>query len=549
MDSAPVAETDVKTIPPPLHAVVEPPESELRRSFFNLTGGSVLYCLSALFVTLGISQLLVPLLVEPESLRATYPCLAVLNLYELALLGTLLYIVVREKVTDDAISLLILVALFLVGSGVALTCVSLIGPRPAQIIGGCCLLLALAKLAALCTPLGMALRGWGMASLALLLAWNFLSGPLLALHHVAEIVVKGDWMVSWLLLLAGGVGGCAAAGGAESDPAPRPFLHRKQMVYLFALVLWVALVVHQHVQGMVFCIERSVGDYLPALGVAVLLGLCFLRALRPKMGMAEYVVALLPLVATLMAVMAGAVAPVGGWRGLLWRPSIFLLAMGGGLLAVLWRDRSRRMAVLPAAYALGVLLTWGARPGASLLPNLKLMGALLLAALLLYGYLRRMPRLCLAMVTAGVLVLMVSGRLGELARSCHTVTIAFALILWSLGIALMVARLGDECPRPLFVLGALAGTIGSFVLIATGLQVANANDLLLLGLAGVGLLTYGLRVRFLPAVLLAILPLAVRGWMLTTRLAAWRFVILSFVLLYVGARLSVRKARRRAGEE
>ena len=123
--------------------------------------------------------------VEAETIRATLPCLTALNVYELALLGTLLFIVLRENITDDAISLVVLVALFMVGSGVALTCVSGTEPRPALLIGGIALALAVGKLLSLRAFAGLALRGPLLVGLLTLVAWNFLVGPLLAQRHAS----------------------------------------------------------------------------------------------------------------------------------------------------------------------------------------------------------------------------------------------------------------------------------------------------------------------------------------------------------------------------
>ena len=93
-------------------------------SFFSLTGGSIFYCLSALSIIYGIARILGPMLAKTNVLRDAYPCLAALNIYELALLGVLVFIVVWEKVTDDALSLVVLVALFLIGSGLTLSTVA-----------------------------------------------------------------------------------------------------------------------------------------------------------------------------------------------------------------------------------------------------------------------------------------------------------------------------------------------------------------------------------------------------------------------------------------
>ncbi len=84
------------------------------KKFLSLTGGSILYCLSALSIIYGISQVMGYQLVKSSELSQALPFILTLNIYELALLGVMVTIVLWRNVTDDAISLLILVALFLI---------------------------------------------------------------------------------------------------------------------------------------------------------------------------------------------------------------------------------------------------------------------------------------------------------------------------------------------------------------------------------------------------------------------------------------------------
>ena len=73
--------------------------------FLGLTGGSVLYGLSALSVVYGITQIVGPPLAKSGALADILPCVAVLNVYELALLAVLGLIVVWRKVTTIPVSL------------------------------------------------------------------------------------------------------------------------------------------------------------------------------------------------------------------------------------------------------------------------------------------------------------------------------------------------------------------------------------------------------------------------------------------------------------
>ena len=157
--------------------------------FLSLTGGSVLYCLSALSIVYGITQIIGPPLAKSGALGDILPCVAVLNVYELALLAVLVLIVVWRNVTDDAISLVILVALFLVGSGMTLGVVAPSGLDICLAIGFASVILGLAKLYVLRRFISLQLGGLSFLGLALILAWNFLGPSLMARPLMARTAI------------------------------------------------------------------------------------------------------------------------------------------------------------------------------------------------------------------------------------------------------------------------------------------------------------------------------------------------------------------------
>ena len=63
------------------------------KSFFDFTGGSFIYCLSAAFIAYGISKIMGPILADGDSLLKALPCIITLHVYELAILGALLLVV------------------------------------------------------------------------------------------------------------------------------------------------------------------------------------------------------------------------------------------------------------------------------------------------------------------------------------------------------------------------------------------------------------------------------------------------------------------------
>ena len=116
------------------------------KNFLSLTGGSVLYCLSALSIIYGIVQIIGPPLAKSNVFSETLPSVLALNAYELALLGVLVLIVMWKNVTDDAISLVVLIALFLIATGMTLSTVVTSGPQACLYIGLACTILGIGKL-------------------------------------------------------------------------------------------------------------------------------------------------------------------------------------------------------------------------------------------------------------------------------------------------------------------------------------------------------------------------------------------------------------------
>ncbi len=123
--------------------LLPPPRSHhLWRAFIHLTKGSILYCLSALCIIYGIVRIVGPILARSDVLNQTLPCLGVLNLYELALLGAILLLVLWKNVTDDAVFLVVLIALFLIASGITLDTVANNSPPAAAAVGLASVLIA-----------------------------------------------------------------------------------------------------------------------------------------------------------------------------------------------------------------------------------------------------------------------------------------------------------------------------------------------------------------------------------------------------------------------
>jgi hypothetical protein len=315
---------------------------------------------------------------------------------------------------------------------------------------------------------------------------------------------------------------------------------------IVALILWCAAVVHQRVLGMVFDVHMVAGDYLPAVSVALLLGLRLSLSLRRRMGTIETLLALVPLLvciamSKLRCIVASREAPLE----LQWHPPVLLGVTAAAIVAVCWPVRRRRLAFVVGAYALGVLLTWGIAPGLNGTLNFKPVAALSVGLPLVYGLVRRKLALSIAAATIGLFLAFGSGIFDCLSADNHSAPFTTALGIWGALMLIIASRCREKAPPAVMVLGALALMICVFDGLPfgpsgtwqdAGLAVATAT-----ACAAVWLCFR----RLLPVILLG-LPVLVRAWALTNRCAAWRYVVLSFLLLFAGAVISVRKAHRRA---
>lgn len=519
-----------------------PLTASMWRRFFNVSGGGILFCLSALSILYGVSQIIGPVLAKSGALAKTLPCIGALNLYELALLAALVLLVAWRNVTGDAVSLVLLIALLLVASGVTLATVANDKPGVALLVGVGSLAIAAVKLWVLRRRIRLPLARLVLVGLAILLAWNFLmsSGMALMVKHDwdAPNVMRSAWLIGWLVLLAGGVvmllhAAVLSAGEARSREVHAPFLRTPGMAWVFALVVLAAANAHQYALTYIFDVPVSFGDFLPIIVLAGLLALELMRIFRRRADASDLVVASLPLVVIVAAVREGAfLQRFGAGLGLLWHPPVVLGIAGGALVWTALRTKRRRLLYVAAAYVFGIVLTAGVKPGASQALHGQAFGYALALSLFVLGIVLRSAHLA----AAGVVVLSVtvwrSEFFGEFGGS-HGVPLA-ALVGLAAGLGMMAVFgiFPGGLPRGIAMLFAMvlaASAVRSF---------GGRSDLdypvvsgLVVALVG-GAVAW--RMGSIPLGLVLCVPL-VRGFYLrTTDLKGWRYVALSFVLLAAG---------------
>lgn len=516
------------------------------RNFLSLTGGSILYCLSALSILYGIAQIITPLLAKSNVLRETLPCVLSLNIYELALLGVLLLIVLWRDVTDDAISLVILAALFLIASGAALSVVAISGPRICLYIGLACLILAIGKLSIMRRFISLRFGNLSLLGLAILLSWNFLTSSLISLYLIAGSATpeaaRDRWLMGWLVMLAGAACVLADAMRYQSDEseltnAKTAFLRTPPMIWIFALTMFLAAALHQYAMAHMLAIEYAFGDFLPLIALSTLLLPQLIRTLSKRCQDTELVVCCIPLATIIYAIAAKSIiARQGIILELIWSPAVVSGATG---LLILWLGIRHKRQYLPyasLAYGLAFLLTTGYSPDTPHQLNWHLFGAGLVLILLILGILKRNIALCMAAVFAVAGDLAATGTLARLADACRMApwsVFTGTVGLGSIGISLGFGRKTQKALST-FAAACLAVSLLDYLGFSLSIRdPAVAPGVFMMCAA------LWLRTKDILGTIVLFSPVAVKTYILVREMPSWGYVFLSFVLLFSGALVSL----------
>ncbi len=522
---------------------------EMFKRYFNLSGGSLFYCLSAVFVAYGIAKVMGPILSGEGALKEVLPSIFTLHVYEVALLGVLV-LIVSKKVVDDAISIVVLMALFLVGTSIALGSVADKNIPASFWVGLISIAVALGKFFVMRRLAGIPLRVLSVVGFGGLIACNYV-GPILMARAISvdpsqELARRGLWMFLWVaMLIAAIIVLIEAMRGKppQAEQNERAFLQSPIMVYVFALILLIASGVHQYSMAFTFALERVLGDFVPVTLIGTLLLLEILRHSGKRFGVAEIVIACVPLATMMLSIAEKSVLASGEFGlGLICYPPMILALSGlsiGGL--AFYRRWSGLMPVV-AAYGLGVILTVGFSPEHPHDLNTHACAWTLVAALLVYGivvrnqliYLAGVVVLCIDLVQLEPFSVFVKNsnltEFGGLAGVSGLCCIAFYLLF------------GQRLHRAVQIFGALcvAGFFYDYLP-----EYIHWRDIIALLAIGCLMALLWFRRKDVPAMAILCVPLLIKLYLLAKRLAYWRFVILGFLLLAAGTIASLLKSRTR----
>jgi hypothetical protein len=538
--------------PPPLKAAPAPSgllgtslNVSTLQTFFKVTGGSSLYCFSAVLVAYGIIMVLRPVLEQSDTLKDALPSLFVLQLYELALFGVLLLIVFK-KVVDDAVSLVLLVSLFMVGTAMALGVVADRAIASALYLGLAGIAIVIFKLFALRRFVRLSFGAWAIAAIAGLMAYNYLAPALMArsvsMDAVDETARRGFWFLLYAWMLAAAVVFWMQAVRGQTTGLPKgPFLHSPVMACLLGAVFVGGSGVHQYAMAYAFSLERVLMDYVPAVAMVCLLVIEIFRRIDKKFDISGAILACVPLVMTFYAIYHKSVlssAAFGfGWLG--YPPAV--LAATALLLVFLAVTQRRSILWLPiAGYVIGTMATFNFTPEYPHRLNLMAAGTVLVAGLLIYGLIRRNPYIALAGVLMAAAAVPASGKFFEVLRGWQLTEFGTMTGIFGLGVIFLAVIFTDTFHRYIRLFGAFC-----LALFIYDFLPAEIHSKYLAAAAGVAVISILLSVStrdFLSIAVLAV-PLFLRSFVAAGQFAYWRHVALGFALLIAGALVSLLKRR------
>ncbi len=523
---------------------------EMLRDFFTLTGGSIFYCISAVLVAYGVVKLLGPVLSDTETIMAAMPCIGTLAVYELALLGVLALIISR-KVVDDAISVTLIVALYMVATSMATGSVAERDIRFAVYPALFGTILGAGKFYVLRRWIRIPFGNLSMVGLSGLIAINYF-GPILMAHSIQtdtanELGRRGIWFLVWTaMLLASGLVWYERLPDQSETAKGKSvaLLQSPMMVCILALVLLAASGVHQYASAYMFAIAKPIGDFLGAIGLGTLLLLEILRLSKLPFGPIQIGVSCLPLIAMGYAIHQKQIAANGsmGLDILVW-PPVFFPLIGIGYLIVANRTGWRNLHFVVYGCALGTVLTAGYSPLRPWDLNTTAFGVTLVLSLMAYGIVTWKPPICFLAVA--ILTLGLS----------QISSFTMGVVAWQLtpyGALAGVIGLGCTALYLIFlkqfhVAGRILGFVGVSAFLYDFLPSSwNSRYVLVLAIAVMIAAIVWLRTRDRLVFLFLSLPFGARMYILAKQIAEWRFVILGFLVLAAGAVLSIQKSKQKS---
>ncbi|MBN2711348.1 MAG: hypothetical protein JXR97_02800 [Planctomycetes bacterium] len=524
--------------------------SEVLKNFIFGFGASFFYVASAMCILYGIVQIVGPALQTSGSMWDNLSCLLTLHVYEVALLCVALLIVLWKNVNDDAVTLVILIALFVVVSGIAMESMGHDGENGPVALLWIALgasMLAGGKIHALRKYLGLRFDPYLLGFTCVGLLWNFFTPCVFVwMRHRYDVRwedMRGPWLGGWAVLLL-----CVAVllvrlwktkDGDEAEEE-RPFLKSRGMAWVFVSILIFAFSVHQYAVAHVFDIVKSAGDFVPVVMLTALVWAELRRAYGSRFGNFDHFILGVPVVYSAITIFGRAFSTdiSSGMEYLFYPPALVLAYSIYCAAAGIFRRRYW-MLVAAGVSLLLASLTMGVGAGSHEL-NYRLFGITVLLFCIIGGVITRRAEFAFSAVALVSLCVPHAHGIRNWLEMHRIAPVGMTLLLAGLQLQLITIFAREMFPRWMVRAATCMLAIGALAVFfpaKSGLYMPTGGSLAVLAVA----LVLWLRVRDRVALAVSLIPLAVvlyRAFMAST---GWLYVFLSFVLLGVGAVMSLRK--------
>lgn len=512
---------------------------------------SLFYVASAGLVLAGIGQVLAPVLGKNELTPEHMLSLGSMFTYEMAVFGVILLIAVWKKVYDDAISLTLVIALFLVATPIALNTIAAPYPELALALGGVMFALALVRVGVISTRV----VGGISPSVVVILAVYLLVGAVwpgalgkMVFNHKSDMQLLPMWLMGYALTL-----GCSCLlpavlvpeGATATDQGKwksTAFLKTYAMRWCFTAVLAVGSLVQFYAMAWGFGLKVPGTLLLPGLLPMAVAAMVLARAYDAKAREVIYGLACAPVAGVfLLGFYKASVPDAVGGMGLILSPGLVLLMLGPVIAFLGYRLGLRALyAIGPVTAALGVVII--ARYFFNSYFGMFLGGTSLVASLLWSAWVLRAswPAAIACLVWGG----MVSG-LGDWLGLRDELLPMVAMLAAGMGMSALVCVMGDKAGVKLAWVTLLTTAISGFWLAGpanapTWLAVAAA---VMVPVSGV---LIGLRTNYWLLASLALAPVVCMVRFMPEVGSGWLMLGAGFGLLGLGLVASLTKERWRA---
>lgn len=351
---------------------------------------NLLYLASAACILAGLGQVLGPIYENPDVATEKFLCVGAINLYELALLGVLLLVLLWHRIVEDAVALTLLFACFLVGSAIT---IDVIAPgyglaAAGLAVGG--MVLAAAKLMLVCDRV----TGWfsrtQWVAIAGLLALDFAGPAIMGMaqeSHASNRQLQYIWFGGMCIAVAA-MGVLIQAASHERAGSLCGWWQRADVVRS-PLMRWAVLILvaigttgQAFALGWAFYLDMHLAHMLPLIVLLLVIWVALAPGLdlRP---VTRWALALTP--AVVLWAVPSAAGEKAQWLDTATQPA------GAALLAALALALAGRRALGPAvwlvsaAYVAMSLVMSGIKAPVAALPETTLTLAVLWVGIVLVG--------------------------------------------------------------------------------------------------------------------------------------------------------------------